>query len=48
MNNGDELELLESAELVNSEVLEILEKLEKVTLAFRGWVITLVFLKPKN
>jgi hypothetical protein len=31
-----------TAELVNPEVLEILEKLVKVTLAFRGWVITLV------
>jgi hypothetical protein len=33
--------LAETAELVNPdpEVLEILEKLVKVTLAFRGWVI---------
>jgi hypothetical protein len=36
------LRLAETAELVNPEVLEILEKLVKVTLAFRGWVITLV------
>jgi hypothetical protein len=40
--------LAETAEFVNGEVLEILEGLIKVTLAFREWGIMLVLIQAKK